>query len=856
MADLVEDFLDEAALRLSDLEGLLNVLKNDPTEEEGWESLRSFFSFVRSVSPFIGFNRSYRLSEAAMREIDNYRKREKGVDVLPDVLIKLQRVRKIIATAGNLKRESRESDDDILPIPEKSAGYVSVLSVEKEKNAGISEQETALDKREEELVVWAQALAEQENTLKRKENIVSEAEQIQSVSQKKVEEALDRLNAQEKVCSELEDDLAETRQALQACREKLDFHAEEQQRTERLLETKENALNDMGRTIQDLKRLLDERDHSARERESQIMLELQKKNEQAEKLQVSLNMLQGKRSEVQENNKKFFSQYLELEKEYQNNLFLLKKEQEYKERLLTEKQELENQHLEFNNRMVVLQEKLNVEKEKLKQTELMLEQQKHNGEVVQSELNAAGWPYDTETLQKELAVLARQKFAGEAAASLVAMNDLIAKIRTHSFIRIPHFFMSMAQTTAQQYRRVYDLSVSCDVRGGVDKDALSVLKQVLVQLTDNAFNHAYPKDNGTLFLTFTAKEKGAYIHCSFSDNGSVFDFDRLSNIVRIAGIVSGKDPLPRPELMAYLFHNAVRFKNSERGLIKVVSMIEKSGGQVAVDFNNGMQIDFSIPKRFLFDRVLLFQMAGQLLAVPLNAVAETVFLKQEEIRTDSETQETFFYWKGEALPVLNLDSVGRAAFGLVIQAGVFRFFIPVQQISETEHIIAFSDQSADDAAPYLTPCTVLESGREVMWLDLAELLRKIELPLPRKIVSLPDQKAVAEKKTSYLIFKSEPSIFGAVRADDVLRVEDFTLSAKDLIHKKLLETQDGFLPLKDSCPRDGYPHAQAVLIFKTFALAIHEVADIIEMSSSDSDSDKTDFIVYHNKKVPVFTPDA
>ena len=852
MADLVEDFLNEAASRLSDLEGLLIVLKNDPAEQTGWEGLRSFFSFVRSVTPFIGFMRSYRLSDAAVREVDAYQNRKRGLDVLPSVLLKLQRIRKILSVAEKLKREDRQSDNDILPSDDTETDVPLFFGGATVRLPDVTAQETALDKREEELVLWAQALAEQEDELKRKENIVFSEEQKNPA----LLEVFNRLDEQEKLRFDLENHLEQTQSALEDCQEKLELREEERERTNRLLETKENALTDMGRTIQELKRQLEEKEYLSQQRENLIALELEKNREQAETLQNDLNRLREHNSESQKGQEMFFAQYAELEKEYKNNLALLNKEKEDKASVVKEKQELERQHLEFNSRMTALQKQLNLEKDKLKQAELELEQQKNGGEILQSELQAAGWPFDTEKLQRKLAVLARQKQANEAIDSLIAMKELIGKIRRRSLVRISRFFKGIARTTARKYRRAYDVIADCNVVGGVDKDTLAVLKQMLVELTENAFNHAFPKDKGNLLLNLKVREKGAFLYCSVSDNGAIFDFDRLSYIVRVSGMTDKQKKLSPSELMPYLFHNAVKIKNGSRGLTETVKLIEKSGGQVAVTFNDGLHIDFSIPKYFLFDKVLIFQMAGQLLAIPLNAVAETVFLKREDIRINNETQASFFYWKGEALPILNLDTVDQAEFGLIVQAGVFRFFIPVQQVLETEHFISFSENEGSQAGSYLTPCVVLESGREILWLDLAELLRQIVLPLPEKVISLDELNTAPERKTVYLIFKSEPEVFKAVRADAVLRVEDFNFSARDLVHKRLLETRDGVLSLRDSCPREGYPHAQAVLIFKNFALAVHEVADIIELSSSNISQDETDSIVYHNKKVPVFTPDA
>ena len=208
-----------------------------------------------------------------------------------------------------------------------------------------------------------------------------------------------------------------------------------------------------------------------------------------------------------------------------------------------------------------------------------------------------------------------------------------------------------------------------------------------------------------------------------------------------------------------------------------------------------------------------------------------------------------------SVPVLRPDASEENKFGLIIQAGAFYFLLPVRQISDTEHLLSISEEKIDEDHPFMTFCTVLESEREVRWLDIPELLRQNALPLPRNVVPENEEKRhtfVSKDVVSYLIFKSSPETFGAVQVDAVLRVEDFLPSANESVRKQYLETQGVQLPLKDSCSSNDYLYAQAVLIFKNYALAVHEVADIIEVPHTDLQNDTVDFIVYHGRKVPVF----
>ena len=110
MVDFVEDFLKEATFQLSGSESLQSILTEEAVQQESWDSLYSFFDFVRSVSPFAGFMRLYRLSDAAIREMRENKTRE----ALSSALKKFQRVKDILLSVGEDKKETDGSDEDLL----------------------------------------------------------------------------------------------------------------------------------------------------------------------------------------------------------------------------------------------------------------------------------------------------------------------------------------------------------------------------------------------------------------------------------------------------------------------------------------------------------------------------------------------------------------------------------------------------------------------------------------------------------------------------------------------------------------------------------------------------------------------
>ena len=418
MADFVGDFLEESASRLSDSERAFAVLKDNPEEKEAWATVCAFFGFVRSVAPFAGFSRSYHLSDAAVIEIEKNEEKRENASLLPALQEKFLRIQDILTSAKEAKKESDGSDADLLAsVPGiEPANDAKELPAETVFPAETEKRVADLDKRESELSSWKQALNERENALKDQEASFLKERQTHVETQEnlkgKLDHALSRLTEQEKIQNELEESLAETKLALQNCQEKISGQEELQKKAESLLAVKDNALNEMNRKVQDLTRLLEEKKLLNERREEELYQEIQQNKEQNEKLRNALDMMKESRSELSESHDKFFTKYTRLEKEYQNTQFRLSEEKRAAEQFYREKRELEKQHVEFNARMVALQENLNRERENVKNAEILLERQKKQDDILQSELRVSGWPYNPEKIQRELASLEWQRLCG------------------------------------------------------------------------------------------------------------------------------------------------------------------------------------------------------------------------------------------------------------------------------------------------------------------------------------------------------------------------------------------------------------------------------------------------------------
>lgn len=868
MPDLIEEFLSGADDNLARLDQKLFLLEKNPSDKEVWDGLDGFFNFIRSAAPFVSFLRVYRLSDAALADMKKYRAKTAGLEVLPGILMKYQRIRKILSAAASLKREPRESDDDLLPArrpDENEDGKIqAAFSVSKTdgRRLEIARQEAALDEREEQLVLWAQSLKDQEDELKKRENVVFSEEKRQALSEQKIAEITARLDEKEKIQADLEDYLADAQLALEEVRGRLKNQEMQLERSFAQSEAKNKSLQAMNEKIRGLENILAEKTDLSEHSESALREEIRHYKDEAAVYEAALKQLEADRARIEMARTRVSDEYESLKQEYETTILQSDGEKQIIEKLLGEKRDLEQQHYELNRRLVGLQEELAAEKERLHQAEMRSEKQKKRFDRLQAELKAAQWPYDPEQMQKELAELARERaFLMEKAApceSLTALANVIGRIRSRPFLEIPAFLRSFIKKDAARYERHFTFSsdISPDIK--IDKDAVSALEQILIHVADNALRHALAVQDEPLNLHFTAQVEGAFVRMTFSDNGTAFDFDKLYGAVLGAGLVSAEEgaALTQEELLQYLFHPFVALHAQTRGLLEASRVLERLGGRIKASFDGGLHITFLMPKAFLFDRLLIFGCGGGRFAVPVNMVAETVFLDKEEFKINDNGGVPFFYWKGMSLPVLDfpVSSGEKASFGLVLQAGGFTFLMPVEQLYDTEHMISFPEKPGEERAPYLVACMTLESGQEVFLADISALLRRTLIHFPRIIV--PGAEAEEEKpacECSYLIFKSEPSVFGAVCVDRVKRIDDFCFAPSELPRENPVFVSEGErYPLKDTCTRDSFPYAQAVLVLDGVALAVQEVADIIDIPAADKDSD-VDFIVYRGRKVPVFS---
>ncbi len=899
---LIDAFLTEMQADLEAVEKKLPRLENNPSDDETWARITDFFEKTRYAAPFADFPRAYKLASAALDEA-----KSRQIDALPSVLKKFARLKKIMASAAKLKREPRESDDDLLGTesderlnlhPSNQAASVLLqtaqLLSQKEKN--VRRQEQDLDSREERLISRAKMLDSRENDLNKRENALFQDEKknvdaqtqiaaAQSDVQKReaeIDEKLSFLKAQEKSVRDARSFLEEKtsnvkdlkqavrrltaekeerdKQITRAERELSDFHdkltqsaaevsqmreqmKEREQRQEdnrRLLETKNKTIQDLTGQICKLEEELMKKSESENRLESDLRQELQQTKQQLRESENALQNLQLQYARSEENACKIGEDFTALQNKYDDMAEHFTQSRQSAEELLSAKESAERQSADLQSRFEALRDEAALTSEQLEQTRKELEAGRRADEKLHAELRAAGWPVDIEKIQKNFADLLTDGNP-QAAASVHAF---IRKARSKPLSELFASLQNFVAVRAQKYNRIYTFDFKAPDMDA-DCGAYDALNRIFMALTDNSLRYVLPEEE-TVSIRISVEQSGAFLKTEYSDNSSVFPFEKIRGAVTEAGLCTPEDAdgLSHDRLLRSLFHPRVLRDKQSRGLLDVAHLLERCGGQLRIWEKDGIHIEFWLPKQYLFDKVLMFEIGERKYAVPLNMVAETFALSHADGTRD-------FYRDGQKLPVLPMPDTesDKAAFGIVLQAGVFNFLMPVQKIAETDAFVSFLPDLKNGKTPYLLPCVTL-SGTKADWLDASFLLNLCPPEMTGTAAALPVETPAVKTvspMTSYLIYKSDSKNTAAVPVSRVLKIEAFDGVKMDGATNQPVFIVDGkMLPLKDSANKKHFPFAQTVLIFADYALAIQDVLDIV-----DAPAEKADKILYQGKKIPV-----
>ena len=281
--------------------------------------------------------------------------------------------------------------------------------------------------------------------------------------------------------------------------------------------------------------------------------------------------------------------------------------------------------------------------------------------------------------------------ATQLAAGLDRMDRVVGELqmralelRTTPLLRIVEPLPRMAREVAEAGRK----RVEVEIRGGeleLDRSILDRLSDPLVHLVRNAVDHGIELPearvaagkSGVGNVCIDARRDKDAICISVRDDGAGMDLDAVRQRAVEAGLVHPDiaEDLPAEQLAAFLFRPG--FSTADRvseisgrgvGMDAVRATLESLGGSVefTTTVGGGSTTTLRVPIAAAVQRVLLLDVAGECVALPIARVERIVELPETAIETSG--REAFVLIDDEPIPVFALAE--HLAFGAGAEARV------------------------------------------------------------------------------------------------------------------------------------------------------------------------------------------
>jgi two-component system chemotaxis sensor kinase CheA len=302
---------------------------------------------------------------------------------------------------------------------------------------------------------------------------------------------------------------------------------------------------------------------------------------------------------------------------------------------------------------------------------------------------------------------------------------------------------------AQLKRIVFDESagagkrVELEEQGGetpLDKALLETASEAMGHLVRNAVVHGIepPEERlaagkpATGTVAIEARAGAEEVVVEISDDGRGIDRDGLLRAARRLGleVADGADLQTLLSLPGVSTReSADRSAGRGMGMAAVMESVRRRGGQVEVASaaGQGTRFRLRLPLTAAIVRALLVETDGELYALPLVAVQETIKLQPQARHVMNRA--AVVRWRGGLVPLLDLGiafGTARAQRGagyvVLIEAESKRRGLVIDSIAGIRDVVVKPLDEVTGHAPGLAGCTILGDGRVVLILDPTGLI--------------------------------------------------------------------------------------------------------------------------------------
>lgn len=305
-------------------------------------------------------------------------------------------------------------------------------------------------------------------------------------------------------------------------------------------------------------------------------------------------------------------------------------------------------------------------------------------------------------------------------------------------------------------RMVHDLAAKLDKHARLvtvgegtelDKSVIEKIADPLTHLVRNSLDHgiempaarvaAGKEETGT--ITLKAAHQGGSIVIEVSDDGHGLDRERILAKAKERDIAVS-DNAPDSEIWALIF--APGFSTAEQvtdvsgrgvGMDVVKKNIQALGGQIEITSRTGLgtKISIRLPLTLAILDGMSMAVGDEIFIVPLNAVAESLQPKPEDIKSIAG-QGRVVRVRGEILPLVPLRDVFHLGVGItephkgilvLIESEGRKVALMVDELVGQQQVVIKSLESNYRRISGISGATILGDGRVALILDVGDLVR-------------------------------------------------------------------------------------------------------------------------------------
>ncbi len=317
----------------------------------------------------------------------------------------------------------------------------------------------------------------------------------------------------------------------------------------------------------------------------------------------------------------------------------------------------------------------------------------------------------------------------------------------HVFNRFPRMVRDLAQKFGKEVRLVMEGQET-----ELDRSVIEIISDPLIHMLRNSVDHGIePPDErealgkprqGTIRLS--ARHEENYILIEIEDDGRGMDPNRIREVAVRKGVITrdSAERLSDREALNLIF--APGFSTASQvtevsgrgvGMDIVRSNIQRVGGVVDVDSTpgKGTRISVRLPLTLAIIRALLVKVNGQVYAIPLSSVLETLKIDSEMIQYVGGRPAIVL--RGRTLPLLSLQSVfygdqhcyqsDQPMFVVVVGLGERQIGLVVNHLIGEQEVVIKSLSRYLGEINGVSGATILGDGRVALILEVADLFHQV-----------------------------------------------------------------------------------------------------------------------------------